>query len=914
MKDSLHPVARARWIILALFIAVCAWLVPGAKLLQHDDDVLAFLPPEHEDVVTFNAVADRFGMLEVALVGTLGEPDAADLLQPESVAQLRALHTKFEQVEGVRLVLSLPSFPNARVVNDVLVVDELVPKSVTSPDIIRARALANPDAVGNVVSADGHAAAFIIFLLPDTSDERFANRARILGELRQTTEDGWSGPKFFGGAPFVEHAASTSSREDIEGLSPLVILVLVVVSAVLLGSTTAAVLNLLVTGLGVALIVGAHGRFAEPFTIVSSTTPVMMVALGGAFGMHILAGYQRHSGTPPERASAALRELWKPVILSGVTTATAFFALRVMPQVPMQRFGIVAGMGVLVLLVLSLLVLPALLAVLPSRLMPTRPNRVLPQPPRPPALVLAVLAVAGLAGAWQMKSDPDVAAVFDADSEPRLANRFFEENFGGSQFLQVAVDVDLKHPAALREIRSIEEEIQQVAGVAEVRSLVGPVALVTEAFGGRRGIPTTPGRTKNVVANLADHPAAAQLMLPTADGAIIHIKLAPATTDALTTTTQAVRDIVAAHPDRTLRVGPAEHAEVDKARRAHVRKRVERIASVSLTEARFDELVSGDVPLADALPELKRLRKRALGSDELIVPLPEAVYTRLDAASLLTKRGPVLAAHLRAELPELDPKDSDFVAEFLGEWTDDALGRIRLLAACRALELPLPAETPSTSDGAGEEQPAAAAPTTDPEAARCLAVLVALQELTDEQWAVPEGVDAPVDLELPFASKLTGQPLIGTAFAESVTRSLRISTLVSLGALALLLLVTRQVRALVPAVWTLAVTAGVVWLLGHPISIGTSMVSCIALGAGVDFAIHLGIRAREVGGTQGGTTSTQELGGVVGMAGLQLALAFGVLLASSMPPLRQFGAGLAVALLLAAIGSVWLTPRLYDKR
>ena len=296
------------------------------------------------------------------------------------------------------------------------------------------------------------------------------------------------------------------------------------------------------------------------------------------------------------------------------------------------------------------------------------------------------------------------------------------------------------------------------------------------------------------------------------------------------------------------------------------------------------------------------------------MPLAEAVYTRLDAAALLKTRGPKLAALLRSELPELDPKDSDFVAEFLGEWTDDALARVRLLAACRNLELPLPAEAPGASDEMEEGQPAAAKPVADPEAARCLAVLVALQELTDEQWAIPDGADTPVDLELPFASKLTGQPLIGSAFADSVTRSLRVSTLVSLGALALLLLVTRQIRALVPAVWTLAVTAGVVWLLGHPISIGTSMVSCIALGAGVDFAIHLGIRAREVGGSQGGTTATRELGGVVGMAGLQLALAFGVLLASSMPPLREFGAGLAVALLLAAIGSVWLTPRLYDKR
>jgi predicted RND superfamily exporter protein len=134
---------------------------------------------------------------------------------------------------------------------------------------------------------------------------------------------------------------------------------------------------------------------------------------------------------------------------------------------------------------------------------------------------------------------------------------------------------------------------------------------------------------------------------------------------------------------------------------------------------------------------------------------------------------------------------------------------------------------------------------------------------------------------------------------------------VSLVALALVLLVSRHVLALVPAMWTLAVTAGLIQLLGHPISIGTSMVTCIALGAGVDFAIHLGVRARRGGG---GAAAVDELGAVILVTGLQLALAFLVMLASTMPPLRQFGVGLAIGLLGAAAGAVWLAPRLMGER
>jgi predicted RND superfamily exporter protein len=108
-------------------------------------------------------------------------------------------------------------------------------------------------------------------------------------------------------------------------------------------------------------------------------------------------------------------------------------------------------------------------------------------------------------------------------------------------------------------------------------------------------------------------------------------------------------------------------------------------------------------------------------------------------------------------------------------------------------------------------------------------------------------------------------------------------------------------------------TASVVGLLGHPISVASSMVSCIVLGAGVDFAIHIGVRARAVGGDAPGQQASHQLGAVVLATGVELALAFGVLVASEMPTLRQFGMGLAIGLPMAALGAVWFAPKLYRR-
>jgi predicted RND superfamily exporter protein len=891
MTKGDHPVVRARWVILVVFAALCSWLIPGVAHLRHDDDVLAFLPPDHEDVKAFHREARRFEMLEVVLVG-LRAPDE-DLLSLERVERVRTLAKQIEGLAGVRMVLSFTDLPDPKVTDEGLEVLPLVPEGMEDEAAIRERVLGSEDAVGNLISKDGDAAALLAYLIPVEGEERTEQRARVLGGIHDLTAQHWDGTVHIGGAPFIEHTAAESSRTDIQRLSPLVIGVLVVASALLLGSATAAGLNLIIAGLGVGLVVGAHGVFGEALSIVSSTIPVLMVALGGAFGVHMLAGYQRQQGSSRERASAALRELWLPVTLSGLTTSVAFFALLVMPQVPMRRFGVVAGFGVLLLLLLALFVLPSLLSILPGRLLRPRPRRELPLRFRPPVWALAVLALVGVTLGAGLRADPNTASHFDEGSAPRRADAFFNEHFGGSVFLQIAVAADLREPVVLREIRDVADELRRTPGIVDVRTLIEPVELLNEALGGRRGVPETPARASRVLTYLADHPAMVQLMTPERDGALIHIKVAPVDGPGQVEITSHVREVVASHlRTDTLRVGETAQSVVAAGQREDVRSRIERLVGRTMPADVFEEALGRTGAGDAALAEIRRLRDRALDSEDSPVEnVPRQEIETIDPSALVRPRGEDLEALLRTHLPTLvasDPEGIHYVAEHLGPWVDEAIAKSRARDRCAAL----------AGDDSGE----------------CDVIAVELSELDDTQWRVPVGVDAPLLREIPRILTLTGQPAVGQAFAESVTDSLRRSALVSLAALAVMLLLSRQIFALVPAAWTLTVTAGTIALLGHPISVGTSMVGCIALGAGVDFAIHLGVRARRLGGTGAGQRAVDEIGAVVLISALQLALAFSVLTASEMPPLRHFGVGLAVGLVGAALGAVWLTPLLLRGR
>ena len=891
-----HLVVRARWVILAALVALCAWILPGLKSVQEDDDVLAFLPPNHPEVLAFREIAGRFGVLEIGLVGI--RKTEGDLLSVAAVDEVRDLSRVIGELPGVRMVLSFTDLPDPKVTEDGLEVAALVPADLRDPVKIREKVLASTDAVGNLISADGTAAALMVFILHDSE----VPRTTTLQGIRDVVDAGWQGEYHVGGAPFVEDAAARASRTDVNRLSPVVIGVLVLVSALLLGSLTAAALNLVLTGLGVGLVMGAHGVFGEPLTIVSSSLPVMMVALGGAFGVHILAGYQRQHGTSRARASATLRELWLPVLLSGLTTAVAFFALVAMPQVPMQRFGVIAGVGVLALLLLALGVLPALLSALPDRLMRPREERAMPLRRRPPLWLLLVLAVGGAALTMRLRAETDMTAVFSENSEPVRSNNFFNAHFGGSTYLQVAIEAEhvdkadrkpLAESILLREIRDMAERVRGIDGVVDVRTVVEPVMLLNEALGGRRGIPETAARGGRVLTYLLGHPAVAQLMTSDAGGALVHIKLAPMSGAQQMRVTGEVRAALDRLSAGRIRVGKTSDPQVRALQVTEIGEHLTRLLGKPVDGNALIGGIPKD-PSPALLAGVLEVRDRALDSEDSPVEgVPRLEIDSIDPASLLAPRGPALEALLREKLPTLaakDPEGIGFVATHLGQWTDEVLERFQVEGRCASLGLPL---TPATPGGPS-----------------CAKVQSALSELDDEEWRTLAGEGR----ELAVKARLTGQPVIGAAFAESQTESLWTSTLVSLVGLALTLLLARQLRALIPALWTLCVTMGALAVLGLPISVGTSMISCIAMGAGVDFAIHLGFRARQFSGEGQGQRAVDEIGVVTLISALQLACAFLVLMASEMAPLREFGMGLALGLVLAAFGACWLVPVLYRGR
>ena len=321
---------------------------------------------------------------------------------------------------------------------------------------------------------------------------------------------------------------------------------------------------------------------------------------------------------------------------------------------------------------------------------------------------------------------------------------------------------------------------------------------------------------------LIGHPAMVQLMTDDAKRALIHIKLAPMDGAQQVEVTAKIREIVDRFTptDGTMRVASTSIPAVAEIRDRETAERITRLTGIPIDVAALRSgkqkppkaLVAKVIELRDGLDHFE--------DGIFAVEIPE--LESLEVEQLLVLRGDELESYMRKTLTTAvaeDPEGIAPAAKRLGAWIDEEKGKYKLDAWCATLDLE----------------------------ARCDELGPALAEFEDEQWRIPATLELPADataVVIDTDIRLTGQPVIGQAFAESVTRSLLFSTGVSIIALGLVLLVTRSLFALVPALWTLAFSAGIIAVMGHPIGVGTSMITCIALGAGVDFAIHLGFRAR----------------------------------------------------------------------
>ena len=372
MNDALDKLSRlitARpWVTILVLILITVGLGAGATL--------RLPPPETKDTLPKgSAVAEALVEID-ELFGESGEANVVTLifrgeaLTPQGLSQMDSLISRLVSEPSVAGLLTSvdPVYAPSLLVKAGLQVDDLGTVSQAEIDAVRGY-----PGIGEGLDAmtgtdtDGTPVAIATIRLRDTGDERIKEAERRIHDIA-------------GGNVGSLNVSSISTivvedeyqRATEEGMAPLIGLAFLLIAAlILLFMRTISDLLLTLAGLLMSIIwiVGAEGWLGPnglgltgPPNSLTVMVPIIVIGLTVDYAIQIVSHYreQRVAGEGVLAAvRAGLGNVTVPLILAAVTTIVSLLASLFSPIEIVGDFGIIAGLGVGMSLIVMLTLVPA---------------------------------------------------------------------------------------------------------------------------------------------------------------------------------------------------------------------------------------------------------------------------------------------------------------------------------------------------------------------------------------------------------------------------------------------------------------------------------------------------------------------------------------------------------------------------
>ncbi|MFW5749841.1 MAG: efflux RND transporter permease subunit, partial [Halanaerobium sp.] len=221
---------------------------------------------------------------------------------------------------------------------------------------------------------------------------------------------------------------------------------------------------------------------------------VMLIALGVADGIHLLSHLNQEIKAQPDRDKVELikdmqRQLWKPVVMTSVTTAAGFLSLLTSDVLPIRYFGVFTAVGVISAMFFSLIMIPAGLKIigLPNlrrkkakkesadKVFFHKLSELIREKRKAVVIITIIITLLAAYGASKIWIDSSMLSKFTEDEEISKADRFINQNFGGTTQLNLIFKAEendtFKEPEYLNDIWQLQEQLEEREVIGTTYSL-----------------------------------------------------------------------------------------------------------------------------------------------------------------------------------------------------------------------------------------------------------------------------------------------------------------------------------------------------------------------------------------------------------------------------------------------------------
>jgi len=306
---------------------VFIWTIKHYARMETDLD--EYMPQSHPAFAYSDKAEEWFNIKDgivVAIQNTDGIYQTATL---RKIKQLTQALQQFEQIDD-NDVTSLYTADNIVADEQGLDVQPFykdVPRSSARLDSLRHAVRNNEMVFGRLVSEDDHVALIVARIGDEAFSQAFYRELLSLAER-------FEGPEqlHIAGRPIVEGTMAVLGPRDMRRMVPIVVGAIALVLLLLLRSFSATVTTLLVVLLSSIWTFGLMAALRIPVYSVSTMIPVMLIAIGVAYGIHLytsaaLTRADQPSQTTDAAVKSVVQSMWRPILLTAVTTMVGFVSL-----------------------------------------------------------------------------------------------------------------------------------------------------------------------------------------------------------------------------------------------------------------------------------------------------------------------------------------------------------------------------------------------------------------------------------------------------------------------------------------------------------------------------------------------------------------------------------------------------------
>ncbi len=487
MEKLLKKLLNYKWLSMIIILAISVFFIFEMKQnTTMETNLDKYMPQDHPAFIYSDKAEGWFNINDGIIIAVENKNGIYNTETLDTLKQLTRRFQNFNEIEKDD-VTSLYNADNIIGTDDGMDVQRFfkrVPKTEDGLSALKESVRKNEMVFGRMVSENEQVTVIIAEIGDDVFTPQFYDKILESAKLSETENI----KIHVAGRPIVEGEMAILGPADMKKMVPIVIFVILLVLFLALRSVKSTLITMGVVFLSTIWTFGLMASVGVPIYAVSTMIPVMLIAIGVAYGVHLyshLHTFVNHypTITKLEATKDMIKTMWKPVAVTSITTAVGFISLLTSEVYPVKYFGIFTAFGVLTAMVLSLIFLPAGIMIfgLPKARRVSHDdnekghshsklaNRFAASVIKHKYVSIigaALVIVVSLIGMQKLWINSSFLDKFENDSEIVLTDKFINKNFGGTSSLNLILDAEgkkdaFKEPVVLKLVDKMQKDVNK---------------------------------------------------------------------------------------------------------------------------------------------------------------------------------------------------------------------------------------------------------------------------------------------------------------------------------------------------------------------------------------------------------------------------------------------------------------------